>query len=174
MFSAGFCLALKQNSLVTGRRKKIEWKMRWNIWCYYLTKMCDIDSRHAVYLQRLNDGQDTHRDDIGTIAERDNIRRGKYCKFGFCNINYRSLKEVDIHMTLLEDGRIPYSRFEKIYEGFFEKEMAFNVARKEHTFVNSMKQMDSKEALRVRLMKKLTKKKGTKCGCNIGSCRCPD
>ena len=77
-------------------------------------------------------------------------------------------------MTLLEDGRIPYSRFEKIYEGFFEKEMAFNVARKEHTYVNNLKHVNSKEDLRIRLMKKLHKKRGTKCGCNIGSCRCPD
>jgi hypothetical protein len=134
--------------------------------------MTDIDSRHEVYLQRLNDGLDTHRDDIGTIVERDNIRRRKYCSFA--NINYRGLKEVDIYMTLLEDGRIPYSRFEKIYEGFFEKEMTFNVRRGEHTYVNSLKQIDSKEELRIRLMKKLHKKKGTKCGCNIGSCRCPD
>jgi len=134
--------------------------------------MTDIDSRHAVYLQRLNDGLDTHRDDIGTIVERDNIRRRKYSSF--VNINYRGLKEVDIYMTLLEDGRIPYIRFEKIYEGFLEKEMAFNVRRKEHSYVNSLKHINRKEDLRIRLMKKLHKKKGTKCGCNIGSCRCPD
>jgi hypothetical protein len=81
-FLAPVCFALEQNSLATNPQKKIERKMRWDIWWYYLPTMASIDSRFGVYLQRLNDGLDTHRDDIGTIADRNNARMVKHpnCK----------------------------------------------------------------------------------------------
>lgn len=133
--------------------------------------MSDINSRHSVYLQRMNDGLDTHRDDIGNIVERENKRRAKLSSF---SVNLKQLKKMDIGMTLLEDGRISYDDFMDINDKCNEEDMRCCAVKKDFATLNSLKHTNSKEATRIRLAKKLQRKRGVKCGCLVGSCACPD
>jgi len=128
--------------------------------------MTDIKSRHDVYLQRMRDGLDTHRDDIGSFLERENRRR---VKLSGLSVNLNELKKMDIGMTLLEDGRISYDAFMDMNELANEADMLSCAVKKDFSTVNFLKQVNSKEATRVRLVKKLQRKRGVKCGCLVGS-----
>lgn len=132
--------------------------------------MSDINSRHSVYLERIKDGLDTHRDDIGNIVERENKRKAKLSSF---SVNLNEMKKMDIAMTLLEDGRISYDDFMDINEKSNEADMRCCGAKKDFSTLNSLKQVNSKEATRIRLAKKLQRKRGVRCGCRVGSCECP-
>ena len=79
--------------------------------------MTDCNSRLSVFNRRTDAGIDTHRDDIGTLAERMNTRRAKTASYKKGNKHYFAfVAKIDILMTLLEDGKIDNITFGDEYK----------------------------------------------------------
>lgn len=133
--------------------------------------MTDLFNRKATFVERYNKGLDTHRDDIGTLVDR--INRHKLDLRGVKNKQSIDLyKKLDIYMTLLEDGRISYEQFEIEEEKIDIKFKNNKNIIKDHYSVQKLKQLQVLDDTTTRLRRKLQRKRGTPCGCTVGSCFC--
>ena len=120
--------------------------------------MTDLYNRKATYVERYNTGLDTRRDDIGTLADRNN----RY-KMHFVNEhnNQRSISlytKLDIYMTLLEDGRISYKQFE-IEEEKININLHIYSANKDHYALQKLREHKVLNQTVDRLRRKLERKK---------------
>jgi len=73
----------------------------------YTMSYC-LHTRFNIYKERFTKGEDTHRDDIGTLQERKNhiMSRPIAKRVQGKNFYRRTLVKLDLLMTLLEDGEI--------------------------------------------------------------------
>ena len=118
--------------------------------------MTDLYNRKATYVERHNAGLETHRDDIGTLADR--VNRYKL-DFKGAGGSVQLSKKIDILMTLLEDGRISYEHFE-IEEKTLGITLEINKnVNKDYGAIQKFKQFDVIDKTIERLRKKLERKR---------------
>jgi len=133
--------------------------------------MSDFRSRLTTYFTRSRNGLDTHRDDIGTLAERKNrillkaarYNGTEYSTKGYA-INY--LYKREILMTLLEDGSISLPEFAERSESLTIQNNVEDQRQLSKQFLNNfnsgVRRIDSRLNLKKRLRDTLLKRVETR------------
>lgn len=124
--------------------------------------MTDLYNRKKNYIERYNQGLETHRDDIGTVVDRTNSYKLHF--IGEHN-NKRTIElytKLDIYMTLLEDGRISYEQYE-IEEEKININVHIYATNKDYYALQKVKQHKVLNDTVDRLRRKLQRKKGSHC-----------